>query len=182
MNNLKQEEENIHKGQDSKNGTGRPSIYSDELAYAICELIAEGKSLVYICRLDGMPRYTTVMRWCRDREEFRELYRQARDDQADFLAEELLEIADDDSLDIGFTDDGKPFVKGENIQRSRLRVDARKWIASKLKPKKYGDRIQQDVGIEAGASLTQLLKEIDGTSKSLLPDAGSNDLVSLPTP
>lgn len=149
-------------------GRGRPSMYSDELAGTICELIAEGKSLVSICKRPDMPGYSTVMRWAEEREDFREAYQQAKQDQADFLAEEMLTIADDASLDIGFTEDGKPFVNGENIQRSKLRVAARQWYASKLRPKKYGDRIRQDVELETGDGLSQLLRELDGTTKSLI--------------
>jgi len=124
---------------------GRPSLYSEELADSICEQIVTGKSLVSILKQEGMPSYTQVMKWLDTKEEFADKYARAKAAQADYLADELMEIADNDSLDIGFTDDGKPFVKGENIQRSRLRVDTRKWIASKLKPKKYGDYQKREV-------------------------------------
>ena len=115
-----------------------------------------------------MPGYRTVMRWVEDREDFRVSYQQAKKDQADYIAEEILSIADDSSLDIGFTEDGKPFVNSENIQRAKLRIDARKWYASKLAPKKYGERIHQDVELETGDGLSQLLRELDGTTKSLI--------------
>jgi len=143
-------------------------MYSDELADTICELIAEGKSLVSICKRPDMPGYATVMRWVKEREGFRESYQRAREDQADFLAEEMLDIADDASLDIGFTDDGKPFVRGENIQRAKLKVDSRKWLAGKLKPKKYGERIQQDVEVGVKGTLAELLAEIDGQTRCLV--------------
>src|SRR6478736_3110654 len=69
----------------------------------------------------------------------------AREEQADKLFQEIIEIADDASGDYVTTSDGKRIVDHENIQRSRLRVDARKWAAARLAPKKYGDRVEHDV-------------------------------------
>jgi hypothetical protein len=69
----------------------------------------------------------------------------ARAEQADKLFREIIEIADDASDDYVTTSDGKRIVDHENIQRSRLRVDARKWAAARLAPKKYGDRVEHDV-------------------------------------
>ena len=69
----------------------------------------------------------------------------AREEQADKLFREIIEIADDASGDYVTTSDGKRIVDHENIQRSRLRVDARKWSAARLAPKKYGDHISHDV-------------------------------------
>src|SRR5258707_6607330 len=69
----------------------------------------------------------------------------AREEQADKLFREIIEIADDASGDYVTTSDGQEVVNHENIQRSRLRVDARKWAAARLAPKKYGDHISHDV-------------------------------------
>jgi hypothetical protein len=69
----------------------------------------------------------------------------AREEQADKLFRETIEIADDKSGDYITTSDGKRVVDHENIQRSRLRVDARKWAAARLAPKKYGDRVEHDI-------------------------------------
>src|SRR6516225_264540 len=71
-------------------------------------------------------------------------YTRAREAQADKFFREIIEIADDASRDYVATSDGKRIVDHENIQRSRLRVDARKWAAARLAPKKYGDRIEHD--------------------------------------
>jgi hypothetical protein len=84
----------------------------------------------------------------REHEEFREQYAQAREAQADTWADEIVEIADDGSNDWlarshGEDDEGWR-VNGEHIQRSRLRVDARKWLMGKASPKKYGDKIEHD--------------------------------------
>ncbi len=126
-----------------------PSKYSPNMAEAICDLIAAGKSIVDIAKLDGMPSTSTVYRWLAKDPEFLGLYQQAREQQADLYAAEIIEIADDARNDWmerggGEGDEGWQF-NGEHVQRSKLRIDARKWIASKLKPKKYGDRQTVDL-------------------------------------
>jgi hypothetical protein len=136
---------------------GRPSDYTQELADRICAEIADGRSLRSIITDDGMPAMSTVFLWLRTHSEFSEQYAKAREAQADALADELLDIADDGSNDwmerkgeegqsLGWKENG------EAIQRSRLRVDTRKWIASKLKPKKYGEKLEHEhsgkIGIE----------------------------------
>lgn len=120
---------------------GRPSTFTPETVDAICEHIAQGKSLVRWSAVEGNAGYTTVMRWLRDSEEFRNKYACAREAQADFLAEEIVQIADDGLNDTYETEDG-PKTNQDVIARSRLRVDARKWYASKLAPKKYGDKVE----------------------------------------
>lgn len=91
-----------------------------------------------------MPGMTTVLRWLADEEkpEFRLQYAYAREAQADLLAEEILEIADDGSNDTYEDADGNQRTDQDVIARSRLRVDARKWLASKMAPKRYGDKIE----------------------------------------
>lgn len=124
---------------------GRPSDYSTEVSLTICERIAEGESLRAICQTEEMPNRATVFRWLEAHEAFRDQYTRARDMQADALADELIDIADDSSndwMDRQMKDGGTDrVVDSETINRSRLRIDARKWIASKLKPKKYGDKL-----------------------------------------
>jgi hypothetical protein len=102
----------------------------------------EGESLRTICLSDDMPSATTVFRWLADARyaAFREQYTRAREAQADHLAEEILQIADDGRNDT-YETDGVVAVNHDAIQRSRLRVDARKWLAGKLAPKKYGDKL-----------------------------------------
>lgn len=84
-----------------------------------------------------MPSLTTVYRWLQDSEEFREMYARAREDQADTLADEIVSIADEQKA--ALTAEGKPY--DPDVNRDRLRVDARKWVAAKLKPRKYGDKV-----------------------------------------
>ncbi len=121
---------------------GRPSIYTAELAAAICEHIAAGKSLRTIAALDGMPAQSTIMVWLDGKHpDFTEQYARAREAQADKLAEEILSIADDGRSDTYLDAEGNERTDTEVIQRSKLRVDTRKWLASKMAPKKYGDKV-----------------------------------------
>ncbi len=84
------------------------------------------------------------MRWLFDgeHEEFWQQYVHAREAQAEVRADEIIEIADDGSSDFTKDDDGKPIINHEHISRSRLRIDTRKWIAAKLLPKRYGEKLQ----------------------------------------
>jgi hypothetical protein len=141
--------------------TGRPSDYDGAIADVICaEIATSSKSIRTICKAKGMPHAATVMRWLRTNELFREQYARAKEEQADYLAEEMLEIADSDG------DDEKPFVGSNHIQRDKLKVETRKWIAAKLKPKKYGDKIDMTSGgeklppINLSALPTEVLKEM----------------------
>src|SRR5258706_80370 len=94
---------------------------------------------------------------------WRDQYARAREEQADKLFREIIEIADDKSGDCITTSDGKPIVDHENIQRSRLRVDARKWAAARLAPRKYGDRVEHDVkGVSFQPSVLVQVGQVGG--------------------
>ena len=118
----------------------RQGEFTQETADAICERLAGGESLRAIVADDDMPGQSTVFRWLAANDSFREQYARAREAQADFLFEEILTIADDGSNDTYETENG-PATNHDVIARSRLRVDARKWMASKMAPKKYGDKL-----------------------------------------
>jgi len=144
-----------------KKKTGRPSVYTVDLADRICEKIATTSfGLVYICKsIDKCPSHKVVREWIlanrkqnpEDENEvgFRDKYVRAKEAQADFLVEEILDIADNGTND--WVDRENPnggtgkALNAEHIARSRLRVDSRKWLASKLFPKKYSDRSQVDL-------------------------------------
>ena len=132
---------------------GAPSTYTPELAAAICEHIAAGKSLRTIAAMDGMPAQSTIMVWLDGKHpDFTEQYARAREAQADKLAEEILAIADDGRSDTYLDAEGNEKTDSEVIQRSKLRVEARKWLASKMAPKKYGDKVTQEhTGANGGA-------------------------------
>jgi len=128
---------------------GRPTDYNKKIAVTICDRIVEGESLRSITRDDAMPSIKTVYSWIRIYPEFLKQYGLAKDDQMDTLADEMLDICDDSTND--YMDrknkDGSEneVINSENIQRSRLRVDTRKWIAERMKPKKYGAK--QDINL-----------------------------------
>lgn len=104
----------------------RPSEFSQDTAGYICEQLIEGKSLRSVCTQDGMPAASTVCRWLSQNEEFRKQYVHARELQADALFDQCLDIADGSCAD---------------VQRDRLKVDTRKWMAAKLAARKYGEKI-----------------------------------------
>lgn len=123
---------------------GRPTDYSQETADYICEALSDGHSLKEICDADDMPTRSTVYRWLSLHPEFSDMYARAREEQAETLADEIIAIADESYGDTKEDKHGNTVCDTEFIQRSKLRVDARKWVAAKLKPKKYGDRITQN--------------------------------------
>lgn len=120
----------------------------------ICDRIANGESLRGICDDEGMPACSTVFLWLAEDEAFSEQYARAREAQADAVFDDILTIADDgrndwmerknaDGQNIGWMENG------EALRRSQLRIDARKWMAGKLKPKKYGDKTQMEMSGDA---------------------------------
>jgi hypothetical protein len=129
--------------------------FSQELFDTICERIADGESLRSICRDEDMPAASTVIRWIAADETLRERYARSREAQADAIFDEILEIADDarnDWMD-GKEGSAADVLNSENIQRSRLRIDARKWMAGKLRPKVYGDKLDLTHGNPDGTPI-----------------------------
>jgi len=108
---------------------GRPSTFSDKLADIICDRLAEGESLRSICAEKDFPSTTTVKRWLRGKPNFCAQYALAREDQADAIFDEIVDIADKAGRSEDLT-----------VDMARVRIDARKWVAGKLAPKKYGDK------------------------------------------
>jgi len=133
----------------------RPTIYSEEMVTEICSRVAKGRSIRTICKDEDMPDVTTVFDWIRAKPAFSQRYTEARVEAADAMAEEILDICDDGSNDwmtanVG-ADNEKVTLNGEHVQRSRLRVDTRKWLMSKLQPKKYGEKL--DLNHEGGLTV-----------------------------
>lgn len=134
-----------------KHPGGRPSGYDKKIAATICARIADGQSVREIARAEDMPAMSTIFLWLATHKEFSEQYALACEARAHYLAEELLDVADDGNNDwierLGEDGQSKGWKEnGEAIQRSRLRVDTRKWLLSKLQPKKYGDRLDLNHG------------------------------------
>lgn len=128
-----------------KTGAGRPTEFSKEIADKICQRIAEGESLRTICRDEDMPNRSTVFRWLlkEENKEFCDQYAHAREVQAEGIAEEIFEIADDGSNDlmtIHKRDSSYEMENKEVTSRSKLRVEARQWYLGKIMPKKYGTK------------------------------------------
>ena len=110
-----------------KNVGGRPTLFTDEIADKICAMVMAGTPMVRICQEDWAPHPTTIYRWFREHDKFCYNYARAKEDQADYFVEDIVQIAD--------------LATPEDVQVARLRVDTRKWAASKYKPKKYGDKL-----------------------------------------
>lgn len=130
---------------------GRPSDFTPELADAICDRIADGESLRTICDDEDMPGKSTVFRWLAAHEQFRDQYAHAREAQADSLVDDMLPIADDARNDwmVKQNADGEHVgwqENGDAIRRSQLRLETRKWIAARMQPKKYGDKLDLNHG------------------------------------
>lgn len=134
----------------SKHPGGRPSKYTKELAQKICLAISKSTiGLKRMCRENPeFPNADTIMEWKFAYPEFSVQYKAAKLLQADNFAEDIIDIADDDSQDAIINDYGNVVQNAEFIARSRLRMDARKWIASRLLPKVYGDKSEVTTNIE----------------------------------
>lgn len=123
---------------------GRPSSYSEEIAEQICERLMEGRSLRSICDDDDMPDRTTVIRWQVARPEFAAKCARARELQADLMDDMILDTAARCTV--------------ETAQADRVKISAYQWRASKLAPKKYGDKVQQEVsGPDGGPIPTKVM-------------------------
>lgn len=151
--------------------TGRPSSFTQHIGELICARIAEGESLRKICEDEDMPDRVTIYRWLAADPEFCNHYTRAREDQADTLADEIMAIADE-------TPDLNPILDKHGalieiqlhsayLQWQKQRIDARKWTAMKLKPKKYGDRL-----VHAGDAEAPL--EVQNSALDILAAAVKN--------
>lgn len=110
--------------------------YSVELAAKICERVASGEPLTKVTQEKDMPSYSAVCKWLLEHEEFVEMYARAKDDCADYMADDIVRLSDErPPLDQNGKHDSAW------VQWQRNRIDARKWTAAKLKPRKYGDKI-----------------------------------------
>ena len=159
---------------------GRPSLYTPELAVEICERLAEGETLRSVCRDKHMPDERRVRAWVvEDRHAFAPQYARARDLGLQSMADELIDIADDSSLDDFDPKTGK--INQESYQRARLKVDTRKWYLSKLAPKRYGDRLTNvHTGPEGGA--IRLSAMSDEELNDRLTELQDSSIKSLPSP
>lgn len=149
---------------EEKKKVGRPTTYTEQQAIVICARIAEGESLRSVCRDPLMPATSTVFQWLGKQKVFADQYGDAMAARASALFDELLEIADDGTNDYIQTEDGDKF-NSEHVQRSRLRIDTRKWVLSKMVPKKYNDKAIVGIDLE----IKQL--ELEKLRKEVRPEA-----------
>lgn len=138
-----------------------PEGYGQDTADAICERLADAESLRSICCDEAMPSMSTVCKWLGKNADFAEQYARAREAQADAIFDEILDIADDGSndwmnrkRDDGSTDE---VLNHEHVSRSKLRIEARKWMAGKLRPKKYGEKLEIDQNHHFDAEVAEWL-------------------------
>lgn len=127
----------------------RPTQFTKELGDMICSRVADGEPLVKICAENGNPSYGTVWLWGKEYPEFAEALSHAREAQQDHFAESVVFIADSQF----------------DAQKARNMMDARRWYAGKVAPKKWGDKIEIDAKIDArqgpSETLLNLLTLVD---------------------
>lgn len=150
----------------------RPNKFTLAIAERICERLSDGESLRSICMSEKMPSKATVFRWLRNNEKFRDQYVRAREAQADAIVDEILDIADEECTKVktdkhpraDADEDGMVEVVFDAVavQRNKLRIDARKWLAGKLKPKVYGDKVESEGGQDISQTLAQLIEKLPG--------------------
>ena len=147
---------------------GRPTDYSDDLADLICARIATGESMRSVARDENMPSAVTMFSWFRKHEYFLKQYTRAKEESADAWADEVVDIPDNqtgnplilDGVPMLDPETGRPImvVDAAAVQHAKLRVEARKWSASKLKPKKYGEKL--DLSSNDGSMTPRLIKRV----------------------
>lgn len=119
----------------TKKNPGRPTKYTPLLADKICFHIASGESLLALCKRTGMPTTSTIYKWLNEYPEFSDKYRRAREEQADYYADDIISIADNCTAD------------SAEVAKAKLRIDARKWYVTKVAPRKYADRVIQNIAL-----------------------------------
>lgn len=148
---------------------GRPTKYTDKLADEICDDLAIGVSIRKVCVKVGIS-VSMFFRYMEDHEYFREQYRRAKDLYGELAADDMQDIADDGRNDWmeRLDKEDQPIgwvLNGEHVQRSRLRIDTRKWTAERLRPKVYGNKQQHEhTGPDGGDIPIAYKPKLDGLS------------------
>lgn len=152
---------------------GRPSKYTPEIADEIVNRIATGEPLRQICRDEHMPQWRTIYDWQDANKEFYARIAHARERGEEAIAQECLEIADsakNDWMEAHGKDDEGYRLNGEHIQRSKLRIETRLKLLAKWNPRKWGEKVDMNHGVQPDNPLADLLKQIQGTP--LKPNSG----------
>ncbi len=133
----------------TKGKRGGQTRYTKALGNRICKLLAGGKSLKKICAEDIDQGVGTVVGWALDKDHpFADPYARARRVRAEKLVDEMIDISDDAINDTYEDENGNIKTDNECLQRSKLRIETRKWLASKMMPSLYGEKIQVEQDID----------------------------------
>ncbi len=148
---------------------GRPTVYTPEIAAEVCERLKHTGSLRKVCSAEDMPHEATVRTWVADdRGGFATHYARAREIGFGRLAEDVLEIADDGTNDTYLDEDGEERKNRDVIERSRLRVDTRKWLLARVLPKIYGDKVAL-TGADGGPLQIQAVRFAEVVAAAAVP-------------
>jgi hypothetical protein len=143
-------------------------MFSQEKADIICARLAEGESLNAICKDADMPAESTVRSWALDDVHgFSANYARAREIGYEKHAEQIIDLADEARIGVKITrkaDGGIEEVEGDMVERSRLQIDARKWILAKMLPKKYGDKL--DLAHSGTVGVRQMTWDVVDTAEA----------------
>lgn len=142
-------------------------VFSAELLATILDRVAGGEPLSKVCNSPDMPTRKAFLEWVAKDPSIREQYEFAMQMRADLYADEIISIADDGLNDTYLDDEGNARTNADVVARSKLRVDARKWYASKLAPKKYGERQQVDLN----ANVAMSAEKVDERLAELMMEA-----------
>lgn len=151
---------------------GRPSLYSQKMADEICKRITEGLSLRKVCLAPDMPSIGTVCRWLSegDKKSFQEQYARACEIRTDVMAEELMDLHEKAWVPVEIEGvplviDGKPVmtINQSSAAAVRLEADNKKWLMAKMKPKKYGDKVDLNHGGQVDNPVRALYEQLSGT-------------------
>ncbi len=112
----------------------------DNIFEYVCQEIEKGRALRNVLKDENMPSTSTFYQWLDNDEVKAKQYARATEVRADIIFDDILAIADENTNDTSINENGIEVVNNDVIQRSRLRIDARKWVLSKLNPKKFGDK------------------------------------------
>lgn len=156
------------------NPVGRPCIYTTELGKRLCNELIKPRTLLEISKEDWAPTRSTIYLWLLDNKEFSDMYAIARALQADALVDEILLISDDSRYDWVERNgkDEDTFVVGdhEHMNRSRLRVDSRKWFAAKVLPKRYGEKAEESTSEGNKETKSEIISAITGNVEKVCKD------------
>ena len=155
---------------------GRPTIFTQEIADKLCAALADGDSMRTVCKPDDMPCKTTVFMWLRTKEDFLNQYTRAKQESADALTDEMLDIADDGTNDYMTGKDGQEVLNTDHIQRSKLRIETRKWCTMASATPRRPNWIP----ISTAASCTAAAKTFHRKPTRVRPVATTNAPTGLP--